>query len=82
MQRIYSRAVRISANGVLSLLLSFLVVGAVFFSAHAQALPPNFQLETVVPGLNQPVYLTELPDSRMLVATKSGQIRIFDPNLP
>src|SRR5690606_10526717 len=50
---------------------------------RAEALPPGFYQETVVSGLFLPVYLTPLPDGRMLVVEKGGRILIFDPsNIP
>ena len=57
---------------VLCLLLT---LGAIFTSSQAQALPANFQMETLISGLTQPVYLAELPDGRMLVGTKGGHMR-------
>ncbi len=47
--------------------------------AQVHALPPNFQDEPVLTGLNQPLNLAVLPDGRMLVLLKGGEIRIFDP---
>lgn len=53
-----------------------------FWSAALHALPPNFQTETLVSGLQQPVFLVDLPDGRLLVGEKQGIIRIIDPNVP
>ncbi|MBS3803291.1 MAG: PQQ-dependent sugar dehydrogenase [Oleiphilaceae bacterium] len=51
-----------------------------FFGSNSFALPTNFQVETLISNLAQPVYLAELPDGRMLVGTKPGSIRIFNSN--
>ena len=48
-------------------------------SAAAFAVPTGFQEEVVLSGRNQPVYLTVLPDGRMLLGHKTGLITIFDP---
>lgn len=45
----------------------------------ATALPTGFQNELVVSGIDQPVYLAQLPDGRMLVLSKLGTIYIFNP---
>ncbi len=50
------------------------------WSANLYALPPNFQMETLVSGLQQPVFLTELPDGRLLILQKAGIIQILNPN--
>jgi len=47
----------------------------------AYGLPPSFQDEPVLAGLNLPVNLATLPDGRMLVLQKGGEIRIFDPQV-
>ena len=54
----------------------------IVWSAPLHALPPNFQMETLVSGLQQPVFLVDLPDGRLLVGEKQGIIRIIDPNVP
>ena len=45
----------------------------------ALAVPSGFSEEVVLSGRNEPVYLTALPDGRMLLAEKGGLISIFDP---
>ncbi len=44
------------------------------------ALPPNFQSETILSGLQSPVYAAQLPDGRLLVLEKLGRVVIFDPS--
>ena len=52
-------------------------------SSPASALPEGFQKELILSGVDQPVYLAQLPDSRMLLLSKVGTIYIFDPsNVP
>ncbi len=53
----------------------------VLSSAVAFAVPPGFQQEVVLSGRVQPVFLTVLPDGRMLLLHKRGQITIFDPSV-
>ena len=48
-------------------------------AAPALAVPQGFQEEVVISGRQQPVYLTVLPDGRMLLLQKQGLISIFDP---
>ncbi|MFV2004530.1 MAG: PQQ-dependent sugar dehydrogenase, partial [Gammaproteobacteria bacterium] len=61
--------------------LSINLICLLGFTIQAQAaLPVNFQDEAVLTGLNQPLNLTSLPDGRMLVLMKGGEIRIFDPS--
>ena len=48
-------------------------------ASFAAALPTGFQNELVVSGIDQPVYLAQLPDGRMLVLSKLGTLYIFDP---
>lgn len=60
---------------VLSLLLLPL------YQAVAQ-LPVNFRNELVTDALSQPIGMTFLPDSRVLVLQKPGQILVSDPNSP
>ena len=45
----------------------------------AAAPPPNFDETTVMLGLDQPIALAFLPDGRMLVLQKEGEILIADP---
>ncbi|VAW54794.1 hypothetical protein MNBD_GAMMA06-614 [hydrothermal vent metagenome] len=66
---------QIIKNLVITLLCLFGVVAQV-----SADLPANFQDEPVLTGLNQPLNLTVLPDGRMLVLLKGGEIRIFDPS--
>lgn len=63
-----------------AVLLALCCIGA--WSASAFGLPPNFQTELVVDDLDNSVYLTQLPDGRMLVGEKLGDIYIFDPAAP
>uniref|UniRef100_UPI00117DBFD9 PQQ-dependent sugar dehydrogenase n=1 Tax=Microbulbifer mangrovi TaxID=927787 RepID=UPI00117DBFD9 len=48
--------------------------------AIATALPQGFQKELILSGVDQPVYLAQLPDSRMLLLSKVGTVYIFDPS--
>ncbi len=59
----------------------FGLVGSVI-SLAAFSLPQNFTIDTVVSGLRFPVNIQELPDGRMLVLQKEGEIVLFDPNDP
>ena len=45
------------------------------------ALPALFQDELVASGLNQPTATTFLPDGRILITQKAGQIFILDPRV-
>lgn len=58
---------------------ALLMLFASTFALSSFALPTGFQNEIVLNGLQQPVYLAQLPDDRMLVLTKTGNIYIFDP---
>ena len=60
--------------------LSINLVCLLGMMGEAVGLPQNFQDESVVTGLNQPVNLATLPDGRMLVLSKGGEIQIFDPS--
>ncbi|ELZ31774.1 glucose/sorbosone dehydrogenase [Halogeometricum pallidum JCM 14848] len=40
----------------------------------------SFRKETVVSGLNQPMEMVFLPDGRMLIIQKGGEILIYDPD--
>ena len=63
------------------LLLPFAYTFFMLINQSAFALPPDFQEEILVTGFNKLVYLTQLPDGRMLVAQQKGTIRIFDPQV-
>ncbi|HEX5593302.1 MAG TPA: PQQ-dependent sugar dehydrogenase [Solirubrobacterales bacterium] len=63
-------AALLAALGVLLALPSFA-------SAEPQ-LPPNFQDEVVFEGIEQPVNFRFAPDGRVFVATKPGQILVYD----
>ena len=43
-------------------------------------LPPGFERTAVVANLNQPTDLRFLPDGRILISEKGGNIRVFDAN--
>ena len=61
-------------------LRSSLAAIAVFLlSAQAFSEPDGFSQQTVLSGLTKPVYLSTLPDGRMLVLQQEGEILIFDP---
>ena len=57
----------------ISLIVFLLTSGSLF------ALPQFFTNETVKSGLHQPISMAFLPDNRMLVAQKTGQIFLLDP---
>jgi glucose/arabinose dehydrogenase len=46
--------------------------------AAAQVLPPGFQQEVVLSGLEDPVVTRFAPDGRVFVAEKSGLVKVFD----
>jgi len=48
-------------------------------SAAAIAVPTGFTEEVVLGGRDQPIFLANLPDGRMLLLHKQGLITIFDP---
>src|SRR5687768_14178554 len=48
-----------------------------FSNAHAQTLPANFQRVTVTSSLSSPTALAFLPDGRILVTQKGGQLRVI-----
>ena len=53
---------------------------AIMFAATSEAAPPvGFIDEPVVSGLSQPMAIEFLPDGRMLIVHKPGDIRIADP---
>jgi glucose/arabinose dehydrogenase len=58
---------------------AFLMLFVSTLALSSFALPAGFQNEIVLNGLQQPVYLAQLPDDRMLVLAKTGNIYIFDP---
>lgn len=45
-------------------------------TAHARALPPNFQDQLVVGDLSEPTGLAFLPDGRLLVIERPGRVRL------
>ena len=45
----------------------------------AEIQPPGFDTETVLSGLNQPTATTFLPDGRMLLLQKGGEVLIVNP---
>ncbi|MFD1686725.1 malectin domain-containing carbohydrate-binding protein [Halobellus litoreus] len=47
--------------------------------AVAEIQPPGFDTETVLSGLNQPTATTFLPDGRMLLLQKGGEVLIVNP---
>jgi glucose/arabinose dehydrogenase len=48
-------------------------------ASAAPAPPANFAVEDVLTGIEQPMAIRFLPDGRMLVALKKGEIRIVTP---
>ena len=48
-------------------------------SSRLCALPPGFSNELVVDGLTQAIGMRFLPDGRMLIIQKTGQVLIADP---
>lgn len=58
---------------------SLAAIAVFLLSAQAFAEPDGFSQQTVLSGLDEPVYLSVLPDGRMLVLEKQGEILIFDP---
>ncbi|MDX1418840.1 MAG: PQQ-dependent sugar dehydrogenase, partial [Rubricoccaceae bacterium] len=62
---------------LLALVLGLL---ALLPAREAQAqLPPNFVDEVVVSGLNQPISMRFLPDGRLLLLQKEGEVLLADP---
>ncbi len=59
-------------------LLTTSLVILMFVSSNLQALPQFFQNELVQTGLNQPTSIAFLPDDKVLVTQKMGQILILD----
>lgn len=51
------------------------------FGTLAFALPAQFQEQLVISGLNYPTSMAQIPDGRMLVTEKTGQIWILNPSL-
>ena len=59
----------------------FLFAIAVLFATSSPAFaspPPNFALEEVMTGVDQPLSLRFFPDGRMLLLLKKGRMRIVD----
>src|SRR6185436_11383639 len=46
--------------------------------AHAGSLPPGFQEDVVLSGLDLPTAVRFSPDGRVFVAEKGGMIKVFD----
>ena len=69
---------RVGTICLVYLLTTWLVYGSF---AVAATLPSGFQETTVVSGLNVPVGLEFLPDSRMLVIEQPGKIRLVVNNV-
>ncbi|MEE9344603.1 MAG: PQQ-dependent sugar dehydrogenase [Methylococcales bacterium] len=61
---------------LLSLWLTLLGSGTLAF-----ALPAQFQEQLVISGMNYPTSMAQMPDGRMLVTEKTGQIWILNPTL-
>ena len=61
------------------LTIFFLLLVAFVPSRNSFALPALFQDELVKSGLNQPTSMAFLPDGRILVTQKAGQVFILDP---
>lgn len=59
-----------------------LIFVAFCVSVASAAPPPGFTRESVLSGLAQPMQLTFLPDGRILIIGKTGQLWIADPSLP
>ncbi len=55
-------------------------VAALCSTGTVQALPPDFQQETLLSGIGDPVNIKALPDGRMLLLRQNGRILIFDPD--
>lgn len=70
----YLRSIRLA---VLLAALGALLALPSFASAEPQ-LPPNFQDEVVIEGVEQPTNFRFAPDGRVFVATKPGQILVYD----
>jgi aldose sugar dehydrogenase len=54
-----------------------------FFSAASEIIRSeelSFRKETIVSGLNEPWAMVKLPDGRILVTEKSGQLRVIENN--
>ncbi|MCI0633983.1 MAG: PQQ-dependent sugar dehydrogenase [Actinobacteria bacterium] len=70
------RAVKVC---LLALVLSVTVLpeGSVLLPSVANALPPGFQVNTVISGLDTPTAVAFSPDGRVFVAEKSGIIKVY-----
>jgi glucose/arabinose dehydrogenase len=68
----------ISKKVVTSLLIGLFIVGDFILMplAAKAALPPGFETETIVGGLNFPTAMAFTPDARIFIAEKSGAIRV------
>ena len=66
-----------SSLPVFAILASTLWLCALPASSQAQP-PPNFAVEDVLTGLEQPIAIRFLPDGRMLLVHKKGPIRIVN----
>ncbi len=51
-----------------------------FQANEAAAVPPAIQLQSVISGLSNPVYVTNARDSRLFIVQQNGQILIFQNN--
>ena len=57
--------------------LTVLPEGSVLRPSVAKALPPGFQVNTVISGLDTPTAVAFSPDGRVFVAEKSGIIKVY-----
>jgi glucose/arabinose dehydrogenase/PKD repeat protein len=72
------RTGRLRALVTITVAAASLVVAGTPEPAAAASLPPGFQEEIVFAGLTQPTAVRFSPDGRVLVAEKSGLIKVFD----
>lgn len=77
------RVHRVPGSGVLTVLaLSLLAAGTQIAPLHAaENLPPLVAEQTVLTGLNEPVYVQALPDGRLLLLEKGGAVKLVDPTV-
>lgn len=60
-----------------------LVLGILWlFTSHALALPAKFSIATAVSGVSLPMAFGFTPDGRMLVAERSGRVRVVRNGVP
>lgn len=59
----------------------FITLAMLLFAPVSHALPSGFQEQIILSGLDGPVHLKALPDGRMLLLQKAGQIFIFNPSV-